>query len=133
MIQGDLTIGALVAVVGAQKDLASPWKELLAHYQLFMDVRIKYDQVVAQFDIPGLIDEQRQAADPERRLQRSPAAGRPRAVTVSDEDGDDRLENLGFELDLPRRVAIVGPVRQRQGRAVPGAGRTCWTRAAAAS
>jgi putative ABC transport system ATP-binding protein len=49
VIQGDLTLGALVAVIGAHKDLSAPWKELLAHYQLFMDVRIKYDQVVAQF------------------------------------------------------------------------------------
>ena len=33
VIQGDLTVGALVAVIGAQKDIASPWKELLAFYQ----------------------------------------------------------------------------------------------------
>lgn len=107
VIQGDLTIGALVAVVGAQKDLASPWKELLAHYQLFMDVRIKYDQVVAQFDIPGLIDEKRQEADPSGDFSLA-GSWQARAVTVSDEDGDNRLENLGFELDLPQRVAIVG-------------------------
>ncbi len=107
VIQGDLTIGALVAVVGAQKDLASPWKELLAHYQLFMDVRIKYDQVVAQFDIPGLIDEQRQEAEPKSDVSLA-GSWQARALTVSDDDGDSRLENLGFELDLPQRVAIVG-------------------------
>jgi ABC-type multidrug transport system fused ATPase/permease subunit len=108
VIQGDLTIGALVAVIGAQKDLAAPWRELLSHYQLFMDVRIKYDQVVAQFEVPGVIEERRQAAEPEDGVSLS-GSWQARAVTVSDEDGDNRLENIGFDLQLPKRVAIVGP------------------------
>ena len=53
VIMGDLTLGALVAVIGAQKELYAPWKELLTYYQLMMDVHIKYEQVVAQFDPPG--------------------------------------------------------------------------------
>lgn len=108
VIQGDLTIGALVAVIGAQKDLSSPWRELLAHYQLFMDVRIKYDQVIAQFSIPGLIDERRQDEDDPGD---TPLTGtwHARGVTVVDEDDEVRLESVSFELDLPRHVAIVGP------------------------
>ncbi len=108
VIQGDLTIGALVAVVGAQKDLASPWKELLAHYQLFMDVRIKYDQVVAQFGIPGLIDERRQNED-EPGDTKLTGTWQARGVTIVDEDDEPSLESVSFELDLPRHVAIVGP------------------------
>ncbi|HRY25886.1 MAG: ABC transporter ATP-binding protein [Geminicoccaceae bacterium] len=108
VIQGDLTIGALVAVVGAQKDLSSPWRELLAHYQLFMDVRIKYDQVIAQFSIPGLIDERRQDDD---NPGDTPLTGawHARGVTVIDEDDETNLESISFELDLPQHVAIVGP------------------------
>ena len=33
VIMGDLTLGALVAVIGAHKELYSPWKELLTYYQ----------------------------------------------------------------------------------------------------
>ena len=53
VIMGELTLGALVAVIGAQKELYAPWKELLTYYQLMMDVHIKYEQVVAQFDPAG--------------------------------------------------------------------------------
>ena len=65
VIMGELTLGALVAVIGAQKELYAPWKELLTYYQLMMDVHIKYEQVVAQFDPPGLRPEELQSADPE--------------------------------------------------------------------
>jgi putative ABC transport system ATP-binding protein len=107
VIHGDLTIGALVAVIGAHKDLSSPWKELLTHYQLFMDVRIKYEQVVAQFDIPGVIDEKRQAGDaPEGAAVIG--SWQARGLTVADEDGELRLDGIGFEVDQPARVAIVG-------------------------
>ena len=64
VITGDLTLGALVAVVGAHKELYSPWKELLNHYQLTWDSQIKFEQVVAQFDPAGLRDEALQSADP---------------------------------------------------------------------
>jgi ABC-type multidrug transport system fused ATPase/permease subunit len=108
VIQGDLTLGALVAVIGAHKDLSAPWKELLAHYQLFMDVRIKYEQVVAQFVIPGVIDEQRQANDPPDGVTIT-GSWQARGLTVSDEDGETRLDSVAFELGQPARVAIVGP------------------------
>lgn len=107
VIQGDLTIGALVAVIGAHKDLSAPWRELLAHYQLFMDVRIKYDQVIAQFDIPGVIDEERQTAEPPDDVSLE-GRWQARSLTVSDEDGELRLGNVAFELAMPQRVAIVG-------------------------
>ena len=68
VIMGDLTLGALVAVVGAHKELYSPWKELLNHYQLTWDSQIKFEQVVAQFDPPGLRDEALQTADPPEAL-----------------------------------------------------------------
>jgi ABC-type bacteriocin/lantibiotic exporter with double-glycine peptidase domain len=53
VIQGQITLGALVAVVAAHKDLASPWKELLTYYQTMFDVKIKYEQTVAQFAPAG--------------------------------------------------------------------------------
>ncbi|MDD9917987.1 MAG: ABC transporter ATP-binding protein [Rhodospirillaceae bacterium] len=55
VIHGDLTVGALVAVLNAYKDLASPWKELLIWYQQKEDVRIKYEQVVEQFAPQGIL------------------------------------------------------------------------------
>lgn len=50
VITGNLSFGALVAVLAAYKDLAGPWKALLTYYQQKEDARIKYEQVVEQFD-----------------------------------------------------------------------------------
>src|SRR5207237_7066575 len=56
VIVGELSFGALVAVIAAYKDLSSPWKELLDFYQNQQDVAIKYEQVVEQFQVANLLD-----------------------------------------------------------------------------
>lgn len=45
VINGDLTLGALVAVLAAYKDFSSPLKEVFRYYQSMEDVRIRYDEV----------------------------------------------------------------------------------------
>ncbi len=107
VIIGDLTLGALVAVIGAHKELYSPWKELLSHYQLTWDSQIKFEQVVAQFDPPGLRDEALQTAEVEPVALKGPL----RAVNLSlaTEDGEPILDGTSFAVDLPARIAIVGP------------------------
>ena len=66
MIGGSISFGALVAVLAAYKDLAVPWKELLDYYQQKEDIRIKYEQVVEQFDRPELMPAALIAAEPIR-------------------------------------------------------------------
>ena len=109
VITGDLTLGALVAVVAAQKDLASPWKELLGYYELMWDSRVKYEQVVSQFDPPGVRDEALQSAEPEEDVR---LAGDLQVInlTLSYEDGDTVLDGVTFRTHLPTRLAVVGPV-----------------------
>ena len=108
VITGDLTLGALVAVVGAHKELYSPWKELLNHYQLTWDSQIKFEQVVAQFDPAGLRDEALQSADPTEEV---PLTGLLRGInlTLTWEDGQLLLDGASFAVELPARVAILGP------------------------
>ena len=55
-IEGRLDVGTLLAAVAAHKELAAPWKELLNFYQRQQDARIKFEQVVAQFDPGGMMD-----------------------------------------------------------------------------
>ena len=54
VIRGNLSFGALVAVLAAYKDMSSPWKELLDFYQQKEDSRIKYEQIVEQFQPAGM-------------------------------------------------------------------------------
>ena len=107
VIQGEISIGALVAVLAAYKDLNSPWKELLNYYQLQADVRVKYEQVVEQFDPPGMLDEELQDADeggPDDVTGDLQAAN----VTYSEDGRTKTIEGANFSIDLDSHVAIAG-------------------------
>ena len=131
VITGGLTFGALVAVVGAHKELYSPWKELLNHYQLTWDSQIKFDQVVAQFDPMGIRDEALQSADPTGELPLRTAPRRQPHARLG------RRPAAAGQRQLCARAALAGghsrPGRQRQGRADAGPRRParprCGTRA----
>jgi putative ABC transport system ATP-binding protein len=107
VIRGQLSIGALVAVLAAYKDLSAPWKELLNYYQLQADVKVKYEQVIEQFDPPDMLDPTVQDADeggPEAvagELQGS-------NVTYSEDGRAKSVEGVNFAIDLKKHVAIVG-------------------------
>ncbi|WP_163834028.1 ABC transporter transmembrane domain-containing protein [Spartinivicinus ruber] len=55
VIQGELSLGALIAALAAYQDLDAPWKELLKYYQTKEDIRIKYEQIVYQFSPDNLL------------------------------------------------------------------------------
>ena len=109
VIQGDLTLGALVAVIGAHEKLYSPWKELLGYYQLMSDARIKYEQVVTQFDPAGVRDEALQLDDPGDPIPTTDTTLSASNLTMTTDDGIAVLDGAAFKVDLPGRVAIVGP------------------------
>src|SRR5689334_4347776 len=108
VIKGQITLGSLVAVVGAHKDLASPWRELLTYYQNLYDVKIKYEQTVIQFVPPGLLDEARLEADPPPDVEIGSLL-KVQYLTIAEEGATEPvLDNLSFEVELPTRLAIVG-------------------------
>ncbi|MGR3914954.1 MAG: ABC transporter transmembrane domain-containing protein [Gammaproteobacteria bacterium] len=55
VLKNQLSLGALVAVLAAYKDISPPWKELLKFYQITEDVRVKYAQIIEQFAPPGML------------------------------------------------------------------------------
>ncbi len=101
-----LTIGALVAVLAAYKDLSSPWKELLAFYQLKEDVKIKYQQVVEQFDPPDMLPPELQEGDvPDAAVDGKLEVSN---VTFSEDGRVKMVEGVNFSIDVDSHVAIVG-------------------------
>lgn len=108
VLEGDVTIGALVAVIGAQKDIASPWKELLAFYQLTYDTTIKYDQVVAQFAPPHLRSPERLTDDPPADAPEYRRELRLSHVGLTTEDDETILEGVTASIKLPARVGVIG-------------------------
>lgn len=49
VIEGRITLGALVAVLAAHKDFSAPLKELFRYYQTLEDVRVRYHEIFGFF------------------------------------------------------------------------------------
>ena len=107
VIRGNLSFGALVAVLAAYKDMASPWNELLTFYQTKENSRITYEQIVEQFQPPGMADVQLLLAEPEII---EPLTGELVATNLSlVEDGNiSVLDGISFTLALDQHAAVIG-------------------------
>lgn len=107
VIKGQLSLGALTAVIAAYKELSSPWKELLDFYQNQQDVAIKYEQVVEQFNVSDMLDRHQLIEQPDRA---DPFTGDVAAINVElvDADGIHLLEAISFKFPLGADVAVVG-------------------------
>ena len=105
VIQGAVSLGALVAALAAYKDLSTPWKALLTYYNQAQDMSLRWETVVEKFSPPGEVDE---------ALMRDPPATIPHLketltvsnVSVVDADGDNVLEDISFEIPSGSLVGI---------------------------
>jgi ABC-type multidrug transport system fused ATPase/permease subunit len=107
VIHDKISVGALAAVLWAQKDLASPWKELLDFYQLFQDSKIKYEQIVEQFQPAGMMDVRLQLEEPERvpRLTGEIVVAN---LALAEDGGSRVLDGVSFTVPLDQHIAIIG-------------------------
>ena len=116
VIDGSLTLGGLVAVLAAYKDLPPPWKELLTHYQIREDSRIKYDQVVTQFAPAGMRSDAVVFDDREV----APFEGSLAATGVKYiEDDDTLIDGLNLDIPLDSHVAVTGDAVSGRDRIAP--------------
>ena len=110
IVKGNLSFGAMVAVLAAYKDMSAPWKELLAYYQQQADARIKYDQVVQQFDPPGMIEERLQVEEPEALPELGPGSRLAfENAAYAEDEISQPLRGATFSIGLGEHVALVGP------------------------
>jgi ABC-type multidrug transport system fused ATPase/permease subunit len=109
VIRGQLSIGALTAVIAAFRELSSPWKELLDFYQNQQDVAIKYEQVVEQFNVGDMLDRRLLLDEPER-IEDFDGEVAAANVELVDGDGIHLLEAINFKFPLGSDVAVVGHV-----------------------
>ncbi len=107
VIDGEISLGSLVAVLAAYKDLSPPWKALLTYYQIQADSRIKYDQVITQFEPQGLMDEGKQYSDADEfeSFHGEVAAAN---LSLQDEDQVTIVNGVNFKFSVSDHVAIVG-------------------------
>ena len=107
VIRGNLSFGALVAVLAAYKDLASPWKELLDFYQTKENSRITYEQIVEQFQPAGLADARLLLEEPEII---PPLRGELAVANLSlaEDDRSRVVDAVTFTVQLDQHVAVIG-------------------------
>ncbi|MGB5198291.1 MAG: ABC transporter transmembrane domain-containing protein [Sedimenticolaceae bacterium] len=104
IINGELSLGALVAVLAAYAKFTAPWKELLRYYQRLHDVKIKYEQLIEQFQPKGMLDPARLENRPEtlERLSLPLAAKR---LSIA-EDNAKLVDDVSFHIEPGERVAV---------------------------
>ncbi len=108
-INGNLSIGALIGVISAHKDMNAPWKELLAFYQQYMDARIKYEQVVEQFDPAGMLEESLQVDEPSE----VPAISHDsdvaaQSLTYQEDETTIPIQGFNLQFKVGDRLAVIG-------------------------
>lgn len=107
VIQGGLSFGALVAILAAYKDVASPWKELLDFYQIKENSRITYEQIIEQFQPAGMVDARLLMEEPEIV---APLTGEIAVANLSltEDDKSRVVDAVSFTVGLSEHVAIIG-------------------------
>jgi putative ABC transport system ATP-binding protein len=106
-LYGFLDIGALVAVIAAYKDLPGPIKEIIDWDQRRLDVQIKYEQVIEQFQPARILDPavQDPAQDAGPPLQGEIAVS---AVGLLDETDNKLVDAISFTARTEDHIAIIG-------------------------
>ncbi len=114
VIEGAVSLGALVAALAAYKDLSAPWKELLTFYNQVQDMSLRWDTVTEKFSPTGVIDEALMQGTAEE-IPRLTGPIALREVTINDADGNPVLEEITAEFGPGSLVAVEAPsVEDRQ-------------------
>ncbi|WP_170789843.1 ABC transporter transmembrane domain-containing protein [Ruegeria lacuscaerulensis] len=104
-IKGEVTVGALVAALGAYKDLSGPWKDLLTYYNQVQDMSLRWEIVTERFAPDNMIPENLFVGEPET-IPHLTGVIQLRNVTVRDDDGKTILEDIDLTIPKGARVAI---------------------------
>ncbi len=104
-IKGEITVGALVAALGAYKDLSSPWKELLTYFNQVQDMSLRWTVVTERFAPKNMIPEELFEGEPEA-IPHLDGPVELRDVTVRDRDGNTVLEDINLTIPPRARIAI---------------------------
>lgn len=108
VLQGSVSLGALVAALAAYKDLSSPWKELLTYYNQTQDMALRWEVITERFDPAGMVDEDLFDGVPDDipHLDGDLVLDH---VNVRDGDGNLILEDLTARLPAGCSIGIAAP------------------------
>ncbi len=108
VLEGEVSLGALVAALAAYKDLASPWKELLAYYNQTQDMSLRWDVIRERFAPSGMVEASLMEGEPEK-ISHLTGDVKLQDVSVRDADGNLVLEELNAVFPQGQVVGIAAP------------------------
>ena len=108
VLEGKVSLGALVAALAAYKDLASPWKELLAYYNQTQDMSLRWDVILERFAPADMVREELMTGEP-KQIQPLKGDIVLDQVSVRDADGNLVLEDLSAKLPQGKVIGIAAP------------------------
>ncbi|WP_082029863.1 ABC transporter transmembrane domain-containing protein [Ruegeria sp. ANG-S4] len=106
VLQGSVSLGALVAALAAYKDLSSPWKELLAYYNQTQDMSLRWGVVIDRFAPDGMTNEAQFEGEPETRPHLNGDIVLNQ-VSVRDIDGNQILDDLDLTFPTGSTIGIA--------------------------
>ena len=113
IIRGDLSFGALVAVLAAYKDMAGPWREILNYYQKKEDTKLKYEQIIEQFRVKNLLPSDRQERYPQDESLSIRGHIHLNNVSLEEEQSNIKLlDSLNHTINLEQTTAIISETNE---------------------
>ncbi len=97
-INGQLSVGALVAALAAFKDLSSPWKELLTYYTAIMEMSQRYHLIADRFSPTDLMDDFPNEKTELPAREQQGAAFKLEDVTLFDDEGHQVMNEAALDL-----------------------------------
>lgn len=108
VINGEMSFGALVAVLAAYKDLAAPWLELLNYYQDMANVSVKYETIVENFDPPEIYPVNRMSRDDDDGSERLQGDVALVNATGGHTATSPEVRDVSFSIPGGRHAVLVG-------------------------
>jgi len=103
-INGQFTIGALVAFLSAYEKVYDPWKEVILYYQSYQDSQVRYRQIMKLFDHEPQFLLEAPTAEP--RQYRGTLEVHNVSYMVN--DSITLLDDVSFTLAAGKHLALVG-------------------------
>ena len=108
VIEGAVSLGALVAALAAYKDLSSPWKELLDYYNQAQDMSLRWETVTERFTPSGTLSSEL-FDNPPAKIPHLTGPVELRGVSVADADGNLVLDRISGVFPEGSVVGIAAP------------------------
>lgn len=103
-INGEFTIGAMVAFLSAYEKVYDPWKEVILYYQSYQDAQVRYKQIMELFDH----EPQFQLEAPVTSPQHCAGSLSVNNISYQINDTIELLDNISFDLPAGKHLALVG-------------------------